>query len=50
MVEQLAEDEGVDRATVQRTIARLRAEGAIRSERGADGEEVYAWSNLSAPS
>lgn len=45
VVEMLAEEEGIDRQTVGTTLERLRRTGALRAERGADGEEVLAWSN-----
>lgn len=48
-VELLAEDEGVERTAVRTALDRLRAIGAVRSERGPDGEEVFAWSHLGAP-
>ncbi len=46
MVELLAEEEGVDRATVRATLERLCRDGMLRAERGPDGEEAYAWAHL----
>lgn len=43
VVVMLAEDEGLTRATAGTTIDRLVREGSVRSARGPDGEEVYAW-------
>lgn len=43
LVELLAEEQGVPREVVHTTLARLKAEGTVRSGRGADGEEVLAW-------
>ncbi len=43
-VELLAEEEGVPLARARSTLDRLVAEGTVRSETGADGEEVLAWS------
>jgi len=44
-VELLAEEAGIPLAVVRSTIDRLVSEGAIRSESGADGEEVLSWSS-----
>ncbi len=43
-VELLAEEAGVSLPTTRATLERLVSEGRLRSETGADGEEVYAWS------
>jgi hypothetical protein len=43
-VELLAEEAGIPLAVVRSTIDRLVSEGRIRSESGADGEEVLSWS------
>jgi len=43
-VELLAEEAGIPLAVVRSTIDRLASEGTIRSESGADGEEVLSWS------
>ncbi len=45
LVEMLAEEEGVSRTVVGVTLERLRRDGTLRAERGADGEEVLAWSD-----
>lgn len=45
-VELLAEERGVDAASVSRTLERMRRDGSLRYERGTDGEEVLAWSRL----
>ncbi len=45
-VELLAEEQGVDAAAVSATLDRWRRDGTVRYERGPDGEEVLAWSNL----
>lgn len=42
-VELLAEEEGLARDLVDRTLARLCSDGSVRYERGPDGEEVFAW-------
>ena len=43
-VELLAEQQGLSLDVVRSTIDRLIAEGTVRSESGADGEEVLSWS------
>ena len=43
-VELLAEEAGVPLPVVRSTIDRLVADGTVRSESGADGEEVLSWS------
>lgn len=43
VVELLAEEQGIPLPVVRTTIDRLIAEGTIRAESGADGEEVLAW-------
>ena len=43
VVELLAEEQGVPAEIVQQTLDRLIADGTIRAERGADGEEILAW-------
>ncbi len=48
-IEVLAEEEGLDRETARRTLERLQQDGSVRSERGPDGEEVFAWTDLGAP-
>jgi hypothetical protein len=42
-VELLAEEQGIPLAEVRSTINRLVAQGTVRSESGADGEEVLSW-------
>jgi hypothetical protein len=44
-VELLAEEAGIPLAIVRSTIDRLVSEGTVRSESGADGEEVLSWSS-----
>jgi hypothetical protein len=44
LVELLAEERGVPLETIRTTLERLKADGTVRSGRGADGEEVLAWS------
>ncbi len=44
-VELLAEEAGIPLAVVRSTIDRLVSEGTVRSESGADGEEVLSWSS-----
>lgn len=46
-VELLAEEAGIELAVVRSTIDRLVAQGTVRSESGADGEEVLSWSSES---
>ena len=43
LVEMLAEERGVPLELARATLQRLKAEGAVRSGRGSDGEEVLAW-------
>ena len=43
-VELLAEEAGIPLPVVRSTIDRLVAQGTVRSESGADGEEVLSWS------
>ncbi|HYA71385.1 MAG TPA: hypothetical protein VEH28_08495 [Thermoplasmata archaeon] len=44
-VELLAEEAGIPLPLVRSTIDRLVSQGSIRSESGADGEEVLSWSS-----
>ncbi len=44
-LELLADEEGLGRDLVDRTLARLRTDGTLRYERGPDGEEVFAWAH-----
>jgi hypothetical protein len=44
-VELLAEEAGIPLTVVRTTIDRLVSEGTVRSEGGADGEEVLSWSS-----
>ena len=44
-VELLAEEAGIPLTVVRSTIDRLVSEGRVRSESGADGEEVLSWSS-----
>ncbi|MGP8158827.1 MAG: hypothetical protein ACLPWO_04370 [Thermoplasmata archaeon] len=44
-VELLAEEAGVSLSVVRSTIDRLVSDGTVRSESGADGEEVLSWSS-----
>ena len=46
-VELLAEEAGIPLTTVRSTLNRLVSEGKVRSENGADGEEVLSWSTAS---
>lgn len=48
-VELLAEEAGIPLAVVRSTIDRLVSEGTVRSESGADGEEVLSWSPEPGP-
>ena len=48
-VELLAEEAGIPLAMVRSTIDRLVSEGTVRSESGADGEEVLSWSPEPTP-
>ncbi len=49
LVEMLAEERGLSREVVQATLERLKVAGTVRSGRGADGEEVLAWSEPARP-
>lgn len=43
LVEMLAEERGLGPEVVRETLERLKAEGRVRTGRGFDGEEVFAW-------
>lgn len=45
LVELLAEERGVPLEVVRATLERLKVDGTVRAGRGADGEEVLAWSS-----
>ena len=49
LVEMLAEERGVPSEAVRTTLERLKASGAVRAGRGAEGEEVLAWTGLDEP-
>ncbi len=49
LVETLAEERGVPLELVRSTLERLKADGTVRYGRGADGEEVLAWSRPYEP-
>jgi len=43
LVEMLAEERGLGPEVVRETLERLKADGRVRTGRGFDGEEVFAW-------